>query len=112
MAVYEQLMRTYEGMFDIENGGGGGNKKNYQTLTEMKSSKAKYFISNFLKSVKFYVLMYFLDLYENGGGRNHQDIRTDLTPEEANALKRFKEQDGIMVFCLFGNFKLILRKLG
>jgi len=41
-------------------------------------------------------------LYENGGGRNHQDIRTDLTPEEANALKRFKEQDGIMVFCLFG----------
>lgn len=39
VAVYEQLQRNYEGMFDIENGGAENKKKNIQTLTEMKSSE-------------------------------------------------------------------------
>ena len=38
MAIYEQLTKNYEGMFDIENGGASEKKKNYQTLTEMKAS--------------------------------------------------------------------------
>lgn len=46
----------------------------------------------------FLIIFSFWDLYENGSGagRQLQETRSDLTPEEAAALKRFKENDGIM----------------
>lgn len=52
MDIYEKLKSTYEGMLEIENGGGAAPKKNIQTITEMKQSIV-YFGDKILHLVRF-----------------------------------------------------------